>query len=519
MSSRDPQSTKSRFMARVSSAAAMLAAAALVAVGCAAAPEVSVPETLDLDGFQSQKVDWVKCRQGALCAKVSAPLDWNDIGGETIELALAKLPARTDDPLGTIFVNNGGPGMAASEYVKNTTSRYETLREDYNIVGWDPRGVGSSTQVACFDDSEMDEYLFDVPEKNEDGSEIEQGTEEWLELVEEENEEFGQACFENSGDLIEHVGTQDTVQDLDLLRAIVGDKQLNYLGLSYGTFIGARYAETYPEKVGHLVLDGALEPTAQEPEVVLGQVKGFEASLRAYLEECLDGERCPFEGTVDEAMAEIHELLTQISEEPLDSHDGRKVTVSTMLTAIVTPLYSQNMWSDLTLLFRDAFNGQGDMALSLADYYYDRDSNGSYNSNSTQAFKAINCADFGQVEPSLESMNKNAHELSEAAPTLGPFRGYSDASCVGWPAETENIRVPVTAAGADPIMVIGTTGDPATPYQWAESLADQLESGKLVTYEGEGHLAFGDGSECISSTIADYFTDGKIPQNGFVCQQ
>ena len=165
----------------------------------------------------------MKCRQGALCAKVSAPLDWNDIGGETIELALAKLPARTDDPLGTIFVNNCEPAWRPPEYVKNTTSRYETLREDYNIVGWDPRGVGSSTQVACFDDNEMDEYLFDMPEKNEDGSEIEQGTEEWLELVEEENKEFGQACFENSGDLIEHMGTQDTVQDLDLLRAIVGD--------------------------------------------------------------------------------------------------------------------------------------------------------------------------------------------------------------------------------------------------------------------------------------------------------
>lgn len=464
--------------------------------------------------FSAQQPEWVDCYEGMQCAKVNAPLDWDDPEGDRIELALVKQPALSGAPIGSLFVNPGGPGASGVEYVASSIDYAvgEPLQEQFDVIGWDPRGVGSSTPVRCLDDAGMDEVLFGASAT--DG--LEPGSQEWVDAALKENAEFGEACLEATGPLLGHVDTGSTVKDLDMLRAIVGDQKLNYLGYSYGTYIGARYADAYPEKVGKLVLDGAIDPTTSEVEVVREQTRGFELALRAYLTDCLTRSECPVGGTVDSAMAQWRAMLDAVEAAPLTGSDGRSVSSSTLLTAIITPLYSQQSWPYLDQLYETVTAGDADTALSLADFYYDR-VDGTYTSNLITAFGAINCLDYPRPLPlDLERMRAEAAELEQIAPTIGAFQGYGDVGCASWPVQGVEDRSATTAAGAAPILVIGTTGDPATPHRWAESLAGQLESGVLLTYEGEGHTAYGE-SACVNGIVEQYFLTGAVPSDGTTC--
>ena len=479
-----------------------------------------VPPTLDIttpavpDGvnFGAQVPNWVDCGAGFVCTDVNAPLDWERPDGDTIALRLVKHPATGGTPLGTIFVNPGGPGASGVNYVRNSLDYAvgQPLQQHFDIVGWDPRGVGASSSVHCLDDAAMDEYLFGPVE--DDG--YERGSAEWIAAAIEESRELGNACSEGTGALLAHVDTMSTVRDLDMLREIVGDEKLNYLGYSYGTYIGARYADAYPERVGRLVLDGALDPATTEADVVREQTRGFELALRAYVSACLAGKNCPLSGTVDEAMAQIRDMLDAVEAQPRTGSDGRTMSVGTFLTAIITPLYSQSNWAYLDRLFASVARGEADFALTLADLYYGR-VNGKYKDNSTEAFFAINCLDYpNSIDP--DRMRREAAELERVAPTIGKFQGYGDAGCAGWPHPGVEERSAVRAAGAAPIVVIGTTGDPATPYRWAVSLSQQLESGVLVSYQGEGHTAYGK-NECVNRAVEQYFVDGKTPAAGLSC--
>ncbi|MBK0418632.1 alpha/beta fold hydrolase [Leucobacter sp. CSA1] len=475
----------------------------------AASPEpLPLPEAPDgtVESFGGQQPEWQPCDDGKQCADVYAPVDWDDPAGERLTLRLVKQPASGGSPLGTLFVNPGGPGASGAQYVADGVERAvsATVRERYDVVGWDPRGVGASSPVSCLDAAGLDDYLFG----DDEAEELERGSDEWIEAAVAESAEFGEACAERTGELLAHVGTDSTVRDLDMLRAIVGDAKLNYLGFSYGTYIGARYADAFPERVGRLVLDGAMDPATSEFDVVREQTRGFETALRAYVADCLTREDCPLSGTVDEAMAQIGALLDGVDERPLRASDGRTLYTSTMLTAIITPLYSQDSWTALDQLFASVEKGEADTAFWLADFYYGRE-DGRYTDNSTEAFIAINCADYpNDLEPEL--MRHQAAELERAAPTIGRFQGYGDVGCADWPVTAVSERGPVTGAGADPILVVGTTGDPATPYRWAESLAEQLESGVLVTYRGEGHTAYGENA-CVDETVDAYLVDGTVP--------
>lgn len=498
---------------------AILAACALAFSGCGILPQLlaapggsnapaELPAAPDgtVEGYGAQRPNWVDCDNGMQCADVYAPLDWSDPGGERITLRLVKHPATGGEPMGTLFVNPGGPGASGAEYVANGIDG--TIAEDvqraYDVIGWDPRGVGASTPVRCFDTAGMDEFLFGLG----DAGDLEPGSDAWIATALDEAEEFGAACQEGTGALLGHVDTASTVRDLDMLRAISGDPALNYLGFSYGTYIGARYADAFPDRVGRLVLDGAMDPSAGLADVVREQTRGFELALRAYTSDCLQRSGCPLSGTVDEAMASIGALLDRVEASPLQGSDGRMLSVGTMLTAIITPLYSQSNWGYLDRLWESVAQGDADVALSLADFYYDR-VDGRYLSNSTEAFSAINCLDYPN-DPDPERMREEAAELAEIAPTIGRFQGYGDIACAAWPVAGAAERGGVAAAGADPILVVGTTGDPATPYRWAESLAQQLESGVLVTYEGEGHTAYGE-SACIGRVVDDYLLTGAVP--------
>ncbi|GAA2178239.1 alpha/beta hydrolase [Leucobacter tardus] len=459
-----------------------------------------------VEAFGAQEPEWWDCADGTQCADVYAPIDWADPAGDRITLRLVKQPATGGEAVGTLFVNPGGPGASGAGFVAGGVdgSVTQQVQAAYDIVGWDPRGVGASTPVDCYDDAQMDDYLFG----DDEAENLEPGSDEWIAAAVDESTKFGEACAAETGPLIAHVGTDETVRDLDMLRAIFGEDTLDYIGYSYGTMIGARYADAYPERVGRLVLDGAMDPDTSEFDVVREQTRGFEAALRAYVADCLERDGCPLTGNVDTAMSQIGDLLQRVDAEPVTGDDGRIVTVNTLLTAIITPLYSPDSWSALDDLFSTVSAGDAQVALGLADFYFNRE-DGQYTDNQTEAFSAINCADYGS-DFDAERMREQADELARIAPTIGPYQGYGEVSCARWPSAGESQRSAVSGAGAAPILVVGTTGDPATPYRWAESLAEQLESGVLVTYEGEGHTAYGENA-CVDETVDAYLLEGTVP--------
>ncbi|MDJ0324420.1 alpha/beta hydrolase [Cryobacterium sp. PH31-AA6] len=464
----------------------------------------------DLQPFYGQVLSWKDCGSGLQCTTASAPLDWTDPAQDSIDLALVRHPA-SGNRVGSLLVNPGGPGGSGYDFVKNSLD-YATdakLQAGFDIVGFDPRGVGRSSAVTCYPPAQMDEYLYGL-------TTAERGTDAWIQELETASTDFGAACATNTGALLGQVDSESAARDLDLLRAILGDKKLNYLGYSYGTFLGATYAELYPGKVGRLALDGALDPSTSNADVTRVQATGFENALRAYLADCLTGEQCPFNGTVDEAMTTIGALLASVDASPITATDGRKLGANTLLTAIIYPLYQATAWPNLSEMFTTVLRGDADAAFQFADGYNGRNSDGSYSDNSTEAFMAINCVDYSYNDDPA-AMRAQAATLEAAAPVIGKYMSYGDIGCANWPYTFTGERRQIQAQGAAPILVIGTTNDPATPYVWAKSLADQLDSGHLVTYSGEGHTAYNKSNACVNNAVDDYLLKGTVPATDPKC--
>lgn len=491
---------------------------AVTVAGCVVPLPVPVPVPMTEDvasptiepgsPFETQRLAWVDCGPGFECATAVAPLDWSDLERGSITLNLAKVPARGES-LGTLFVNPGGPGASGTSFLRDAIdwSFGEELNEHFDIVAWDPRGVESSSAVECFDDEGLDEYLFGDPRPF---ATLTVGSDEWIDAVRAEQRAYAEACAERTGELLAHVDTLSTVRDLNLLRELVGDERLHYLGFSYGTAIGSLYAQLFPERVGRVVLDGAISPDVTIDEVVLLQQRGFEASARAYLDDCLTRSGCPFSGSVDSAMEDIGSLIDRIHANPIQAADGRWISSDTLITAIILPLYNPDNWPLLDDLFNEIMDGDTFTAQYLADFYYGRDFNGGYEDNSTVAFSAINCLDYPR-ETDVEVMRRNAERIADAAPIFGRYAGFGELACLDWPHPPVELPADLSAEGADPILVLGTTGDPATPYEWAVETAQLLPSGVLVTFNGEGHLAYAPDNRCIADTVHRYLVDGIVP--------
>ena len=466
----------------------------------------------DLEPYYHQVLEWEACGNGMQCTTASAPMDWSDLSRESIELALVRQTATSSNRLGSLLVNPGGPGGSGYDFILDSLD-YATdarLQASYDIVGFDPRGVNRSSAVSCYDDPrQLDAYLYDLS-PNEPGSDA------WIADLKAANEQFGQLCLEHTGELLQYVDTVSAARDLDLLRAILGDEKLNYLGYSYGTLLGATYADLYPENTGRMVFDGAVDPATSNFDVTATQAQGFESAMRAYLAECVGASDCPFRGTVDDAMTDIRAILDSLDASPLTSSDGRQLGSSAMFTAIILPLYNQGNWPYLSQLFTDVKAGDPTFAFSLADSYNSRNSDGTYADNQTEAFVAINCLDYDS-DNDLATMRAEAAELKRLAPVFGPQMSYGGTGCAKWPFPSERERVAITAAGSSEILVIGTTNDPATPYAWAQGLATQLSSGVLLTYEGEGHTAYGRSNDCVLTAVDDYLLAGKVPADGTRC--
>ena len=466
--------------------------------------------TGDLLPFYSQTIDWSPCAGADQCADIDAPLDWNDPGKGTISLALIKHPA-SDDAQGSLLVNPGGPGASGVQLIRDSLDYAvgDDLAEHFDVIGFDPRGVGESTAVKCFDAKQMDAYLFDIPSAP-------RNTAEWRAEVLASAKSFAQACEANSDGILPYITTEFAARDMDLIRAVLGDKKLNYLGYSYGTFLGATYAKLYPEKVGRLVLDGALDPSTSSLEVSVTQAIGFESALKAYMASCLTTDGCPFAGTVDDAMADLGRLLAKVDRTPLRNTDGRMLGADAMMTSIVAALYSQDSWQYLTQSLAGIAKGDPRIAFQLADFYYNR-VDGQYQDNSTEAFTAYNCMDYPNDATPAQITAAQA-TLKQKAPVIAPYWNVDIDGCESWPAEATGVREEIHAPGAAPILVIGTTNDPATPYTWAQALAAQLDSGVLITRVGEGHTGFNKGNDCVDDTVESYFIDGTVPDADVRCE-
>lgn len=467
--------------------------------------------TAGLEPYYRQSLVWERCGGGAQCATAIAPLDWENPGeGDDVELALVRYRA-SEQALGSLFVNPGGPGASGFDFVRDSVdfAVSERLRENFDVIGWDPRGVGRSSAVTCYTaTADKDQFIYGVPES-------EYGTEAWIEEVTASAKRFVDACVENTGPLLEHVDTDSTVRDLDMLRAVVGDEQLNYFGYSYGTDIGARYADRYPGRVGRLVLDGATDPTASQFEVVLAQSTGFESALTTYLAECASAGTCPFPADTAAALSIVEQLYERVRVDPIPAADGRLFDSAVLDIAIATALYDEGSWEFLSQMFTELRTGVVETGFLLADFYYGREE-GEYVDNSLEAFIAINCLDY-PVERDPQTIIEQNQRIADAAPVTADPSPIGDVVCQNWPYEFEGELAPVSAEGAEPILVIGTTGDPATPYVWAQALAEQLSSGVLLTYDGEGHIAYDEGDPCINDLVDEYFITGAVPPSDPVC--
>ncbi|MCU1415092.1 MAG: alpha/beta hydrolase, partial [Microbacteriaceae bacterium] len=300
------------------------------------------------------------------------------------------------------------------------------------------------------------------------------------------------------------------------LRAALGDKKLNYLGYSYGTFLGANYAQLFPKKTGHLVLDGALDPATTDFEVTETQAIGFENNMRSYLAYCLKHAKCPFTGSVDDGMAKVRSILARLNTNPITDTDGRQLGSATMFSAIILPLYSQSNWPYLNQLFTDVDNGSAQIAFELADSLNDRKADGTYSDNSEEAFLAINCLDYKPTATTPAEMQAQAAELIKVAPTFGAEMAWG-FTCAAWPYQATRDRVAIHAPGAAPILVVGTTNDPATPYVWAQNLAKELDSGHLITRKGNGHTGYNKGNSCVDNAVDSFFVSNTVPTSDPKC--
>ena len=476
------------------------------AIDSAPAPAAKVPA--GLEKFYSQELDWAACGSALQCTEIEVPMDYAKPEGETMTLALNKRPGGKKT-IGSLLVNPGGPGASGLEIVADAvpTMFGQKLQRGYDVIGFDPRGVGSSTPVKCQTPTEQDasrEEQFDP------------STDAGLADMRKASAAYAKQCAERTGQSLGFVDTVSAARDMDVMRAALGDAQLNYLGYSYGTSLGAHYAELFPQNVGRLVLDGALDPTLGDDEITLGQAVGFENEIRSYMQDCLDSADCPFTGTLDEALTQLHDLFDSVEATPMVGSDGRKVPIIDFVNGFIIPLYDNSTWPMLTEGLRNAIAGNVDDILYFADLNAGRETDGSYSGNGAAAFTAINCLDY-PVDADIATMRAGAKTLIEKAPTIGEYLAYGAVGCQDWEFPATGKPGKLTAKGAAPIVVIGTTGDPATPYAWSQSLAKQLESASLVTFEGHGHTAYGRSNGCISNAVESYFLDGTVPADGLTC--
>jgi pimeloyl-ACP methyl ester carboxylesterase len=483
---------------------ALVAAMVLVVSGAGCAQAAKAPSTLA--GFYSQELNLTNCGGGFKCAKVFAPINWSKPSAGSITLSVTYKPVAGSTKF--LFVNPGGPGASGVDFVRDNLSSIGTakLRAAYNIVGFDPRGTKGSAPIKCLSASATDDFLY-----SDTGYET--GTAADLAASRAAIAKFVAACKRNTGAVLGFVDTVSAARDLELLRRVFGSPKLDYLGFSYGTFLGTTYAALFPKLVGRFVLDGAIDPTTTDEQQSLNQLRGFDLALKAYMADCIANTAdCPFSGSVANGLTRVKSFFASLERNPLSTDDGRKLTVAAGSTGMYLTLYSNEYWTYLTQAFNEAFDSQdGTTFMRLADFYNSRNQDGSYQSNELEANIGINCMDKRSSDTDAARLAQN-RKVVAASPTLGKYWQNGSLLCAKWPFPVAKRPASYAAIGAPTIMVIGTTGDPATPYTEAVSLAHKiLKKGFLVTFQGEGHTAYGRSNSCVANAVDNFLVAGKLP--------
>lgn len=480
-------------------------------VGGGAPSVIDIPPGAEaLTDYYSQVLAWRSC-SGGQCATLKVPLDYSDPAGASVDIALLKVPARSSQPLGAIVVNPGGPGGSGVDYAKAADFIVgPPVRRRYDIVGFDPRGVARSQPIDCLSDRDLDDFLGGDPTPD---TPAEQSA--FLARA----GKLARGCAERSPDLLPQVSTLDAARDMDILRGALRSPTLNYLGKSYGTFLGSTYAGLFPTYVGRFVLDGVVPPDLTSSELSEGQARGFEGATRAYVQDCIDEGDCPLGSTVDEGMAWLQRFLANLDQTPIPISSDERITQLTEgwgSIGIAQAMYDQGAWGALTDALAAAQRGRGDDLMGFANQYANRTPAGSYAGNIMEVIYAVNCLDRDD-SADVEVITANEKAFSESAPTWGRFLAWGSVPCGVWKYDPAADPAPITAEGSGPIVVVGTTRDPATIYEWSVQLNDQLENSVLITWDGDGHTAYTRSNDCVDDAINEYFVSGTVPRDGLTC--
>ncbi|MFJ4581214.1 alpha/beta hydrolase [Streptomyces echinatus] len=517
--------TTARFTATLLTATALLVSACssgastTTAGGTVEAALAALPHSTPsaLASYYDQRLRWRDCGvPGFQCATMKAPLDYADPDAGTIRLAVARKKATGKGrPIGSLLVNPGGPGGSAIGYLQDYAGLgYPAeVRARYDMVAMDPRGVARSEPVECLDGRQMDTYTEtdltpdDQRERN---------------AVVTAQQKFAESCGTHSARLLRHVSTVEAARDMDILRAVLGDRRLNYVGASYGTLLGATYAGLFPGRVGRMVLDGAMDPSLDSRTLNQDQTAGFETAFAAFAKDCVRHTDCPLGGkgtTPAQVGDHLRAFFRQLDAHPIPAGEpeGRKLGEALATNGVIASMYDEGSWGRLREALTSAMKEHdGSGLLSLSDLYYERDASGHY-SNLMMANAAVNCLDLPPAFNGPEQVEKALPAFGKASPVFGPGLAWASLNCAYWPVRATGEPRRIAARGAAPIVVVGTVRDPATPYRWARSLAGQLSSARLLTYDGDGHTAYGRGSSCIDAAIDAYLLRGTPPAAGKRC--
>lgn len=495
---------RSRFLSTITVVAALVPGSA----GIAAA---NTGGTAPLARFYEQSLDWSRCSAGQ-CAWLTVPRDYSDPDGPTLRLRVSRTPAGSPaDRQGSLVTNPGGPGAEGVEFASYLSGIVDpAISRRYDIVGFDTRGAGESSPIVCMDGWQTTrwlrtDYTPDTPRE--------------IATLMRRAHALAQGCLDRSPQIARHVGSENTVRDMDILRQALDEDQLDFLGFSYGTYLGTRYAEVFPDRVGRFVLDGAVDPSLDVMQLSEGQSRGFQVALSRFADDCARRPGCPWRGDGTAVLVGIDRLLSSLDARPLPARPGPSLVQSEAITALLYAMYAPQLWPMLRSALREAARGEGSGLSELAAYASDSTGPERYGSNMASAFPAIACWDQ-PAAPGAAGLAAAAQDWARgtAVPEIARTLSWGNAPCSVWFGHSAIAPKPARTSTTAPILIIGGLYDPATPYAWATALHRQLPTSALLTYAGDGHTAYGNGSTCVDSTVRDFLLDGTLPASSRTCR-
>lgn len=454
---------------------------------------------------QAAALSWTPCGARFQCATLAVPLDYGVTSSRTISLALVRQPAR--DPsrrIGSLLVNPGGPGASGVNFARGIAGQLAPEVQDrFDLVGFDPRGVGASSPLFCHDDIQRLAALEPEP-----------STPAQWETVREATARFTALCAERGKDLLPHVGSVNVVRDMERIRIALGEEKISYLGYSYGTVLGALYIDRYPDRVRAFVMDGPVQFTLSPDELTATQAAGFDRQYARYLADCRARACALADNGADPSVA-ISVLITTTRDRPIPSPKAdRPAGAGEAMLAVTGAMYSPRIWPRLTAAVTSALDGDGSGLIRLADGYLGRQ--GESYDNSFAMNPAVNCIDYAYSRDvaHYEALRPG---LVARAPRFGASFAPGGLTCALWPVPAQPLRLENAGRGAPPVLMIGTTNDPATPYEWALAMRLELASAVLLTHEGDGHTVYGSGNRCIEAAVNAYLITLEPPVDGALC--